>query len=679
MNQPRTRLVLCGELAAGAGPEDAVRVRAGPTSADGCNLTVGIDGIERCLTGTLPPRIEDLLLIAAYVLTADGMVFRGDLDAVNLGATWHRNWQFRIPVLDVEFWRQREVTDTLCRALGFVADETFGFEFVPRLVRDSRQLSLRQPDRATYLPWDHVDSISLLSGGLDSFSGAVDQLSQGRRVIFVSHRPSPIPITSQDNALRLLNERYPGLTAARVGIRTPRHGKGMDRERSQRTRSFLFTALAGAVAALTGKDRFTFYENGIVSFNLPVSQQVIGAAASRTTHPLGIRDFARLLSCVFDRPFTIENPFLYLTRAEVIGRLIPAEMTHAILATNSCAHVTNRSKDEPHCGICSQCVDRRVALESLGLRFEEDKKTYGHQLFSDPIAKEVDRLYAVAYVDAADRWATMKDPATFLQSFGEAARAISGALEATVPSTDETLRALFDLHRRHGNTVAGVLDRVFGEQRRSITSRGLPATSLPMLLIGRDRPESGASASSATTTHVFKKDGSTWFICFPGDPGGHIPDTLGMGVLHKLLAANGKRVSVLDLAGNVLPRRATRDLGDKTDAKTLGAVEKRREALEEQLAEAEEMTDADAIIDIKRELAALATYRNASVVPGGRIKKENPAMEAARQRTRKHIATAFQKLADNSGLVQHLSENIKNIHGIHPSYVSPSTVWDLGA
>ena len=43
---------------------------------------------------------------------------------------------------------------------------------------------------------------------------------------------------------------------------------------------------SGAVTArLFGLDRITFFENGIVSLNLPPLAQVVGARATRTTHP----------------------------------------------------------------------------------------------------------------------------------------------------------------------------------------------------------------------------------------------------------------------------------------------------------------------------------------------------------------------------------------------------------
>jgi hypothetical protein len=45
-------------------------------------------------------------------------------------------------------------------------------------------------------------------------------------------------------------------------------------EYTQRSRSFLYAALACVVARLFGRNRFRFFENGVVSINLPISEQV---------------------------------------------------------------------------------------------------------------------------------------------------------------------------------------------------------------------------------------------------------------------------------------------------------------------------------------------------------------------------------------------------------------------
>jgi hypothetical protein len=54
---------------------------------------------------------------------------------------------------------------------------------------------------------------------------------------------------------------------------------------TQRSRSLLFATLGLIVARMFRKNKLSFFENGIVSFNFPISEHVLGARASRTTHP----------------------------------------------------------------------------------------------------------------------------------------------------------------------------------------------------------------------------------------------------------------------------------------------------------------------------------------------------------------------------------------------------------
>ena len=111
----------------------------------------------------------------------------------------------------------------------------------------------------------------------------------------------------------------------------------LGREFTQRTRSFLFASFAAVVARLFGLGRVRFYENGIVSCNLPVCAQVVGGRASRTTHPRVLRGYEQLFGLLFDCPFEVQNPFLFKTRADVIGLLRASGHADLIARSVSCA------------------------------------------------------------------------------------------------------------------------------------------------------------------------------------------------------------------------------------------------------------------------------------------------------------------------------------------------------
>ena len=92
-------------------------------------------------------------------------------------------------------------------------------------------------------------------------------------------------------------------------------------EHTQRSRSFLLAAMATVAAQLERSDRVRFYENGIMSVNLPISTQVVGTRASRSTHPRSLmllEDLARLVGL---RDVKIDNPFIWKTKVEVVQEL----------------------------------------------------------------------------------------------------------------------------------------------------------------------------------------------------------------------------------------------------------------------------------------------------------------------------------------------------------------------
>jgi hypothetical protein len=66
------------------------------------------------------------------------------------------------------------------------------------------------------------------------------------------------------------------------------------REPTQRTRSFLYSALGAVVAHSVRAGGVQFFENGIVSLNLPVADEAIRARGSRTTHPVALQSLKSL-------------------------------------------------------------------------------------------------------------------------------------------------------------------------------------------------------------------------------------------------------------------------------------------------------------------------------------------------------------------------------------------------
>jgi hypothetical protein len=202
---------------------------------------------------SLPSVLADLVDVATYVFVADQLVSRGGETAPGLGADWRRNLRFVIPVREPDRWSSPELIAKLQNLLGFMSEDNFKFEFVS---------GAGWFDGTDYFDFGgDIEEVVLFSGGLDSLCGAVERLSTSRsRILLVSHQSSSKIAKRQKELARELGTRF-GNRVLHVPVRVTLHGLEPV-ERTQRTRSFLFAALATAVARITGADGFTLFENG---------------------------------------------------------------------------------------------------------------------------------------------------------------------------------------------------------------------------------------------------------------------------------------------------------------------------------------------------------------------------------------------------------------------------------
>ena len=168
----------------------------------------------------------------------------------------------------------------------------------------------------------------MFSGGLDSLAGIVETVASGGKSVLVSHRPVSTLDARQRKLFGELQGKFPGqLIHIPVWINKD---EGFGREPTQRTRSFLFVALATLVAQSIEARGIRFYENGVLSVNLPMAEEVLRARASRTTHPVTLHLLSLLAAAVTGRELLIDNPFLFKTKAEVVQSLAntrPIELT----------------------------------------------------------------------------------------------------------------------------------------------------------------------------------------------------------------------------------------------------------------------------------------------------------------------------------------------------------------
>lgn len=469
-------LVLCGGV---EGPREAgassLSVNLHGTSA---NVRLRITDISRRLLANIPDVLVDLLEVASYIYAADSAIPRGGRTDMQMGARWRRKLRFVIPVRLPDLWSSGPVSSALVETLGFLSEDDYELEFRPLDSPPAVAGYFEFPDAeaTAFKP----DEVILFSGGLDSFAGAVEELvAHGKKVALVSHRSASKIAGTQKHLVDQLRSRFGAGRVLHVPVWANLDGN-LGREPTHRTRSFLFAALGAVTARLFDRDRIRFFENGVVSLNLPPVAQVVGARATRTTHPQALAGFRRVLAEVLGRQFDVENPFTWLTKSEVVERISANGYCDLIRDTRSCTRVHDMTKLHPHCGQCSQCIDRRFAVLAAGQEHEDPAEAYKVDLFLGEREAGSDREIALAFVRSASDIHQMTDVA-FFAHYGEASRIVGFFPEAA----DTVAGRIFDLHRRHASAVCRIFDGAIASNAGALRHGNLPADCLLSLIVSQ--------------------------------------------------------------------------------------------------------------------------------------------------------------------------------------------------
>jgi hypothetical protein len=442
--------VICGRASAGRKSAETLYLDADPAAKPADRINLQIEDISKRLARNVPDVLVDLLEIAAYVFCADQFASRGSSLMADMGGKWRRRFKFQIPVRRPDVWRQPTVNGTLRQTLGFLSEDEFEFDFL----QERKALPLQ-----TYLGFSNdeaaisPDEIILFSGGLDSLAGTVDAVVQNRKsVVLVSHQASTLISSKQRHLLGPLLERSRtnGVFHVPINVNT---GKREASEYTQRTRSFLFAALGFILARLFDRKDLSFYENGIVSLNLPIAEHVLGARASRTTHPRVLAGFSKLFSLLCDFSFHVQNPYIWKTKTQVVQTLRDLGAADLIGSTVSCARIRQLTRSGKHCGVCSQCLERKLGILAADASRYEPPDFYAVDLFEGEHEPGPALTMIESYMLRAHKLASMSE-LTFSATYGQVFRVLPylpGDLAVNA-------RNLWDLHRRHGREVVSVVD-----------------------------------------------------------------------------------------------------------------------------------------------------------------------------------------------------------------------------
>lgn len=359
------RLILASEASKVKIVEDSngkksVFIPTGPRSHLGRRLDTCFADLKN--RGVLPTdTAREFAWLASLVYVADTGISR----KTESQDSWTREIELVVPVRTPEKWRR--VTNKLEKLLKFLTGDLWSVEFTPAPQN-------REPLTSTAVsPQIEWSGVSLFSGGLDSFIGAINKLSNKESPLFLGHYWDAMTSSYQELCAKHLSNHFNIDGSCFLRFRIGFDGQlfpDVGGESTQRSRSFLFFALGiMAASGLPGEQVLTIPENGFIALNVPLEGLRLGAWSTRTTHPFYLGELNSLLESL-EMPIELSNPFCFRTKGEMVSECSDPEFLssrHGV--TMSCSSPTKaRWKKLPpmHCGYCVPCIIRRASLTSVG-------------------------------------------------------------------------------------------------------------------------------------------------------------------------------------------------------------------------------------------------------------------------------------------------------------------------
>lgn len=362
---------------------------------------------------------EDLLIIALSVFAVDKRIFRRRFQDC-----WTRELQVSIPVIEFEKWNI--VKEQLEKVLNFLTGDRWGIEFRRTTFRYGKQNVKNKAVKEV-----DFDGVSLFSGGLDSFSGAIHLLEKKKRICFTGFREYGSLAKRQIDLYNILKDAYPQIESNLILFNgTPYAPEDTDKnktnippENTSRSRSLLFLAGALGIASLSEKNIPVYIpENGFIGINVPLTDSRKGSCSTRTTHLFFIRRLNEILEQVGILN-KIENFYAYKTKGEIVAEISNTKaFKKGAESTISCSHPCHAryvGKRTPmNCGYCYPCIIRRASMSSAGAKDGEynieDAISTKFIVENSRLASKGDDLKGVLW--SLNRYLTNKDNKLYLKS-----------------------------------------------------------------------------------------------------------------------------------------------------------------------------------------------------------------------------------------------------------------------
>jgi hypothetical protein len=530
--------IICGGIAAQNIGSDADKLRLNLWDGRrGCNVRLKIEALHKQLYKNIPSQFHDLLEIATYVYCADQAFTRGARDVQTLGDNWRRRMHFHIPVRKPAVWNDAKIKKVLQDTLGFLSDDFYEFTF--EAATDAPPLQNYFDFEKGAAPNQKPEQVMMFSGGLDSLAGAVEEIVRKKiKVALVNHQSTPKFKRKYDELIGRLEEKAGDIKPIQLRVEINKE-KGLGKDYSQRARSFLYASLGATVAMMLDLRKLCFYENGIVSLNLPVCAQVVGGRATRTTHPRVLCGLQELLSLLAGEKFTVENPFLWLTKGEVVKKILDNDCGSLIASSRSCAHTWETTNEHTHCGVCSQCIDRRFGIIAAKADEFDPLAQYKLDVFRESRPKDADKIMGAAYLEKAIQCKALTDVGEFIINNPEVTRVL-GHVEGNRGSAAQRI---LDLHKRHAKEVTDAIQKLIRDNTQAIMERSLPPDSLlrtaiesqsPLTMPAIEKVVEKIVPASEISGNILRKELRGWMLVFDGETR-LLPDDKGVYYVAYLL------------------------------------------------------------------------------------------------------------------------------------------------
>jgi 7-cyano-7-deazaguanine synthase in queuosine biosynthesis len=305
---------------------------------------------------SVPPQLTDLVDIGLAIAAADRLSVRRSAMPCRI--------HIDLPIRHPEVFTHSSLLNRLSDVLFYYTEDQWSFSFRRRTTLG------RATEVQIALPCHNESTeVSLWSGGLDSLAGLWIRARTRPDVPYVlvgTGSNTFIQHIQRHVAQQLRHTQPVAMDLIQVPLEVIT-ASGQPKNRTQRTRGFVFLLLGAVDALLEGQDTLMVYENGIGALNLAYRDSEIGVDHSRAVHPLALIKMSDLVSQLLERPFRLQNPFLFWTKAEMCAFLRETAAEELVYQTSSCDSRQRKPHQPPQCGRCSSCLLRRQALAAAGI------------------------------------------------------------------------------------------------------------------------------------------------------------------------------------------------------------------------------------------------------------------------------------------------------------------------